>query len=199
MGEVFYFLYTNAQGYQCTNASYPPKFPPVDYSCTDQECNFIQVPLRTVELLLQNNNREIMDAKDAIRYDKELETFVRLYGAVVVGVNGGKSYFENWKVTESPLIVQRKVSDYPELGTRSSPAKKAVSECPQQQNHAVVVVGFTAQYWIIQNSRGVFNGYQGFWYLDRWQNTCGILSTRAWALALPSSNGFSLQEDVEAE
>jgi len=42
-------------------------------------------------------------------------------------------------------------------------------------NHAVVMVGFTGDSWILQNSWGRYWGENGYFRLSAAGNTCGIL------------------------
>lgn len=50
------------------------------------------------------------------------------------------------------------------------------SQCGRDIDHAVLVVGFTPEYWIIKNSWGKDWGEEGYLYLERWKNACGINS-----------------------
>lgn len=53
------------------------------------------------------------------------------------------------------------------------------SDCDTNAHHAALVVGYTPNYWIIKNSMGVHWGDQGYAYLSRGKNTCGIDTTYA--------------------
>lgn len=49
------------------------------------------------------------------------------------------------------------------------------SECnPAIQTHAVTLVGYTPEYWIIRNSWGTDFGEDGYFRVKRGNNTCGI-------------------------
>jgi len=51
-------------------------------------------------------------------------------------------------------------------------------KCPDADlNHGVVLVGFTADKWIIRNSWGESWGESGYIYLEMGKNTCGIRKT----------------------
>jgi C1A family cysteine protease len=50
------------------------------------------------------------------------------------------------------------------------------SKCGKDIDHAVLVVGFTPKYWIIKNSWGTAWGEEGYFYLERGKNACGINS-----------------------
>lgn len=50
------------------------------------------------------------------------------------------------------------------------------SRCGKDVDHAVLVVGFTPQYWIVKNSWGPEWGLKGYFHLERGKNACGINS-----------------------
>jgi len=50
------------------------------------------------------------------------------------------------------------------------------SQCGKDIDHAVLLVGFTPEYWIIKNSWGPRWGQAGYLYLERNKNACGINS-----------------------
>lgn len=50
------------------------------------------------------------------------------------------------------------------------------SQCGKDIDHAVLLVGYTPNYWIIKNSWGPHWGNQGYLYLQRGKNACGINS-----------------------
>jgi len=52
-------------------------------------------------------------------------------------------------------------------------------DCRKDPHHAVLVVGYTRDYWIVKNSLGTNWGDSGYAYLSRGHNTCGIDSTYA--------------------
>lgn len=47
-------------------------------------------------------------------------------------------------------------------------------DCRRDPHHAVLVVGYTPEYWIIKNSMGTEWGDNGYAYVSRGHNTCGI-------------------------
>lgn len=71
---------------------------------------------------------------------------------------------------------------------RNTPGEKPA------MGHAMVIVGWTEQYWILQNSYGTrlwhldVNGYpvQGFLRLERLKNTCGMFSKDSAYFFLPN-------------
>ena len=48
--------------------------------------------------------------------------------------------------------------------------------CGNDIDHAVLVVGYTPDYWIIKNSWGIDWGENGYFRLERGKNACGINS-----------------------
>jgi len=52
--------------------------------------------------------------------------------------------------------------------------------CGTSINHAILAVGYTAQYWIVKNSWGTSWGSSGYIYMARGRNLCGVGSNLAW-------------------
>jgi len=48
--------------------------------------------------------------------------------------------------------------------------------CGKQLNHAILAVGWTATYWIVKNSWGTSWGAQGYIFMKRGSNICGVAS-----------------------
>ena len=48
------------------------------------------------------------------------------------------------------------------------------SKCSTDIDHAVMIVGFTPHAWIIKNSWGTDWGVNGYLYLERGKNACGV-------------------------
>lgn len=46
--------------------------------------------------------------------------------------------------------------------------------CGTALDHAVTIVGYTEEYWIVRNSWGVDWGENGYFYLERGVNACGV-------------------------
>jgi C1A family cysteine protease len=83
------------------------------------------------------------------------------YGPIPVGVDSGSSHFELY---HGGIL-------------------KGVN-CGKLIDHAVLVVGYTPEYWIIKNSWGKTWGQGGYMYLERGKNACGINSYAAFATSV---------------
>lgn len=46
--------------------------------------------------------------------------------------------------------------------------------CTTEIDHAVTIVGYTKDYWIIKNSWGPYWGDNGYFYLEKGKNACGV-------------------------
>lgn len=49
-------------------------------------------------------------------------------------------------------------------------------ECGTELDHAIVIAGYTEDQWILKNCWGEDWGDDGYFYLDRGENKCGINS-----------------------
>jgi C1A family cysteine protease len=61
--------------------------------------------------------------------------------------------------------------------TRQHDYKKGIikaEDCNNDANHAVLVVGYKPDYWIVKNSKGTDWGHEGYAYLERGKKACGI-------------------------
>jgi len=47
-------------------------------------------------------------------------------------------------------------------------------QCGKQLNHAILAVGYTDQYYIVKNSWGTSWGAQGYVFMIRGKNLCGL-------------------------
>jgi cathepsin H len=76
-------------------------------------------------------------------------------------------------------------------------------DCPNSNskvNHAVLAVGYgtqtntatntTQQYWIVKNSWGTEFGMDGYFWINRGNNTCGLADCASWPLV-----GYSLDNE----
>jgi len=55
--------------------------------------------------------------------------------------------------------------------------------CGKNLDHAILAVGYTAQYWIVKNSWGGSWGAKGYIYLARGKNICGVASEPSYPIA----------------
>ena len=47
-------------------------------------------------------------------------------------------------------------------------------DCKKDPHHAVLAVGYTPEYWIVKNSKGTDWGEDGYAYIERGKNACGL-------------------------
>ena len=92
----------------------------------------------------------------AIEYDIEysLPYMLNKWGPVTVGVDFSKQHFYKGGVIKP-------------------------DDCSTDPHHAVLVVGYNPDYWIIKNSMGTDWGDNGYAYVSRGHNTCAIDSAYA--------------------
>jgi C1A family cysteine protease len=101
-------------------------------------------------------------------------------------INGGKSRIKSYStipdgncsalqaaVAQQPVVVAVDASNW------DSYKGGVFSDCGTNVNHAVLVVGYTPDYWIVQNEWGTAFGENGYIRLKR-GNTCGICSMGAY-------------------
>lgn len=90
--------------------------------------------------------------------EPELASAVIQYGPIPVGIDSSGSRF----ITYKNGVIN-------------------ADECNKDPNHAVTVVGFTPEYWIIKNSWGEGWGENGYGKISRGHDTCGISSYASFA------------------
>ena len=71
------------------------------------------------------------------------------------------------------------------------------SECPANVDHAVLLVGWTKEHWIIKNSWGDEWGIKGFLYLPRGSNKCGVNTMLGVPLVKDLQSGQSDNENLD--
>lgn len=85
------------------------------------------------------------------RAERAIETLLHAYGPISVGIDSTSDAMENYK----------------------GGIFKA-SMCGKDIDHAVTIVGYTKNAWIIKNSWGPKWGVDGYLYLERGKNACGV-------------------------
>lgn len=63
-------------------------------------------------------------------------------------------------------------------------------QCNKNINHAIVIVGYTDHYWIIKNSWGKDFGDNGYMYIERHKNACGINTEIAYAVLYEGDKNY---------
>jgi cathepsin L len=81
--------------------------------------------------------------------EKELEWILHAYGPVTIGVDS-----KNWDNYIGGIFTH--------------------DLCETEIDHAVTIVGYTKDAWIVKNSWGADWGQNGYIYLERGHNTCGL-------------------------
>lgn len=83
--------------------------------------------------------------------DQEIQFIIREFGPVYATINADDLSMKNLK-----------------SGVYNNP------KCPKQTNHAITIVGWDEQAWIVKNSWGQSWGDKGFFRMRRGQNLCGL-------------------------
>lgn len=107
--------------------------------------------------------RDYVSISDPHGYNLEddLSKHIYTYGPIPVGVHSTSTHFELYH----DGILQSQ-------------------HCGKEVDHAVLVVGYTPEYWIIKNSWGTTWGQNGYMYLERGTNACGINTYAAFATSV---------------
>lgn len=93
--------------------------------------------------------------------ESQLAKNIHTYGPIPVAVDSSGSHFELY----SSGILRN-------------------NHCGKNVDHAVLVVGYTPEYWIIKNSWGTSWGQGGYMYLERGKNACGVNSYASFATSV---------------
>lgn len=110
------------------------------------------------DLTLTVNDYVVISDLDGGDVEPHLAAAVYQYGPIPVGIDSTSSRFLTYK---SGVIKS--------------------DECNKVPNHAVVVVGYTPEYWIVKNSWGEHWGDKGYAKISRGHDTCGISSYASFA------------------
>ena len=90
--------------------------------------------------------------------EKDLAYNIYHYGPIPVAVDSTKSAFEFY---HDGIVREH--------------------QCGKEVDHAVLVVGYTPEYWIVKNSWGPSWGKSGYIHIERGKNACGINSYASFA------------------
>lgn len=94
-------------------------------------------------------NYKVLMKEDSPKAESEIEWLLHAYGPVSVGVDS--TSMEHYR---GGLF--------------------KASMCSKEIDHAVTIVGYTEDAWIIKNSWGPYWGDEGYLYLERGKNACGV-------------------------
>lgn len=96
-------------------------------------------------------NYIVISDEHNMHVENKLAHHILSYGPIPVGIDSSSYQFELYS---SGVIKEH--------------------HCGKDIDHAVLVVGFTRDYWIVKNSWGPEWGENGYFRLERWKNACGI-------------------------
>lgn len=94
---------------------------------------------------------EVMSIDNDPYLELRMATLIKRYGPLAVGIDSSS----HWMASYTSGV-------YP------------ASKCSTDIDHAVMIVGFTPTAWIIKNSWGTDWGVNGYLYLERGKNACGV-------------------------
>ena len=98
---------------------------------------------------VQVGNWKVIERSTRTDVEDQFEWLLHAYGPIAVGVDS--TQWDNYKG-----------------GTFKH------TMCTNDIDHAVTIVGYTADTWIVKNSWGTDWGDEGYIYLERGHNTCGV-------------------------
>ena len=113
---------------------------------------------RTHKPYIKVNNYMVISDEYNMHAEEKLAHNILSYGPIPVGIDSSSHEMELY---ESGIIKEH--------------------HCGKDIDHAVLVVGFTRDYWIIKNSWGKKWGEDGYFRLERFKNACGIDSYASFA------------------
>jgi len=91
----------------------------------------------------------VLMIEDNPKAEQQIEHILHNYGPVAVGVDSANMYHYTGGLFKASM-------------------------CTTDIDHAVTIVGYTDDAWIIKNSWGPFWGDEGYLYLERGKNACGV-------------------------
>ena len=128
---------------------YGSKYSIVLEADTPYEVNQEQCPSGSMYSHVRVGNWKVLERETWPDTEAELEMLLHRYGPVAIGVDS--SQWDNYRG-----------------GTFRH------TMCTNDIDHAVAIVGYTADTWIVKNSWGTDWGDNGYIYLERGHNTCGV-------------------------
>ena len=110
-----------------------------------------QCPKKTLHSMVQVKRHGTLSIDRVKDTEKYMESFLHKYGPISVGVDTNNDVF----------------LDYKDGIMRSS-------MCGTDIDHAVLIVGYTKDAWIVKNSWGPYWGRDGYFLLEKGTNACGV-------------------------
>lgn len=101
--------------------------------------------------LIDIRHFEVMSIDDDPYLELRMASFIKAHGPLAAGIDSSSHWMASYRSGVYPA-----------------------SKCSTDIDHAVVIVGFTPTAWIIKNSWGTDWGVNGYLYLERNKNACGI-------------------------
>ena len=131
-------------------------------------------PARRLMSHVKVNKFEVIMHDENPRTEKEFESILHKYGPISVGIDSTT------------------MDDY-------SGGVFPASLCTTEIDHAVAIVGYTKDAWIIKNSWGPSWGRDGYLYLERGSNACGVAEYGVYVTdASPSHELLTTDWEMEA-
>jgi len=108
-------------------------------------------PRKMVESHLKVKGYRVLMRDEDPNAEDQIEALLHKYGPVSIGIDSTSAAIANYR---SGIFQAR--------------------HCSKNIDHAVTIVGYTKDAWIIKNSWGPRWGHRGYLYLERGKNACGV-------------------------
>lgn len=133
-----------------------------------------QCPRRTLRSNVAVKDFRVLMVEDNPKAEQQFEHILHKYGPISVGIDS--SNMNNYRG-----------------GVFSG------SMCTNDIDHAVTIIGYTENAWIIKNSWGPKWGVNGYLYLERGKNACGVAEYAVYVKdAVPSHKKLSTRWHMDA-
>ncbi len=101
--------------------------------------------------LIDIHHFEVMTIDQDPYLEMRMASLLKRYGPLAVGIDSSSHWMASYRSGVYPA-----------------------NKCSTDIDHAVMIVGFTPNAWIIKNSWGTDWGVNGYLYLERGKNACGV-------------------------